>query len=268
MEQGAARLRHRSAVSRATLSVSWRMSQEAYRVFQRFYRDDLAEGTRWFEVPLWFGGSDMKTVTARFVDRHRGRPRAATSAIVTGEIELREFPVTALEEGELESYANEAGEAIWPAVLPAYPLKNGYEVDPHQQQTRSDFSDGPAAKSNIFGASPGTVPVMWVMSAAQFDAFVRFYWFGLYRGLRWFRMSLWFGGGLDDAFVRFTGPWTFSPHRGDKILVTASVLVRQVPVVDASVAAIYAAMSDPALALLSPSIHHFVHTDYPEAVEE
>lgn len=263
MDQGPSRLRHRSAVSRATITASWRMSLEAFRIFQKFYRDDLAEGTRWFQIPLWFGGAEMQTVTARFVDRWHGQPRAARSAIVSGQVEIREFPAVEPDAGTLASYVNEAGEAVWPAVLPPFPLRNGYDIDPHAQQLRSDFSGGPANKSNLFGASPGTVPVSWVMTAAQFEAFVSFYWFGLYRGLRWYRMSLWFGGGLDEAFVRFAGPWTFAPQRGDMVLVTSSLHVRRIPVVDGSVAAIYAAMSDSALAALVPRLEGWVHGVYP-----
>jgi hypothetical protein len=267
MDQGAARIRHRTAVSTATISLSWRMSLESFRIFQRFYRDDLDEGKKWFDVPLWFGGQAMHVVPAQFHSKYKAAPRAARAATVSAELDVRNFPVTEPDEATFATYFNAAGEALWPDSLPPFPLRGGYEIDPHADLLRSDFEGGPANKSNLFGASPGAVPVAWVMTASQFEAFKSFYWYGLARGTRWYRLALWFGAGLDEVRVRFAGPWTFGPHKGDLVLVRGQVAVRRIPVIDGDVAAIYAVMSAPALEILGPSIHHFVHIDYPAAQE-
>lgn len=268
MDQGVARLRQRSAVSLAKISVNWRMSREAFAVFQRFYREDLNEGARWFNLPLWFGGATYPVVAARFNGSYRAMPRAALSATVSADLDVRGFPVVVPDAPTLAGYFNGNGEAVWPETLPAFPLRSGYQIDPHTPLLRSDFDGGPANKSNLFGASPGKVPVSWVMTAAQFEVFKSFYWYGLSRGLRWYRMSLWFGLGLEEARVRFTGPWKFSPHQGDLISVSGEVSVRRIPLVDASVTAIFATMSASALQAFVPSLHHFVHTDYPAATQE
>lgn len=227
MEGGQSRSR-RPVSFRVTVDCSWRMSAAGFERFKSFYRADLAEGTRWFRLPLWFGGP-VQTVPAQFASRYAASPRAAHAVTVTAQLHLRALPYQALSLEARAGFADEAGRAIWPEALPAAPLRTGLTLDPHRDVLASDI-DGPRAKRDIFGPSAAALPVSWSMDEAQFELFKGFWFEGIARGNRWFAAPVWFGSALETVLTRFAGPFSFVPHGAARVLVSGPVEVRRLPV--------------------------------------
>lgn len=213
---------------RVTVDCGWRMSAAGFERFKSFYRADLAEGTRWFRLPLWFGGP-VQTVPAQFASRYAASPRAAHAVTVTAQLHLRALPYQALSLEARAGFTDEAGCAIWPAALPAAPLRTGLTLDPHRDVLATDL-DGPRAKRDLFGPSAASLPVSWSMDEAQFELFKGFWFEGLARGNKWFAAPLWFGSSLETALTRLTGPFSFEPHGAARVLVSGAVEVRRLPI--------------------------------------
>ena len=59
-------LRRRTSSRASKLSVSWRLTDAQYEIFESFFRQDLLDGNRWFLLPTPLSGADCSVV--RFVD--------------------------------------------------------------------------------------------------------------------------------------------------------------------------------------------------------
>lgn len=229
MEAG--NLRQRAALRDApvTLDLRWRMDAGQLVHFRSFYRCRLDEGTKWFGVPLWFGGAPV-TVPAQFTDRYRIVPRAASAATVSAQLRVRELPYEAPAPEVAAAFLDENGTGVWPAALPREPQFSPFEIDPHRRVLIGDFEEGPAAKRNLFGATPGEVMAAWAMTPAAFEIFKAFYVEGLHYGQRWFRAPLWFGRSLETARIRFTGGFDFAPAAAEMVMVRGAVEILRLPV--------------------------------------
>lgn len=262
-ETDAGRARQRGFVSGpALIDCRWRMSAAAFRRFKAFYSVDLREGTRWFSLPLWFGGADDVIVPAQFVERYAAEPRAALSVTVTAQLHVRHLPYSTLAPEEIEEFYDAEGRAVWPAALPAAPLRTGLVLDPHRNVLTTDI-DGPTHKRDLFGPSPASMPVSWSMDVGQFDLFKAFWFDGLARGNRWFIAPLWFGRGIEHVAARCTTPFAFEPHGADRVLVAVSVETRRLPVASPGALALLNMMGEGGVSLLGGGIHEWVHETWP-----
>ncbi|MAM95674.1 hypothetical protein [Parvibaculum sp.] len=263
MDKGNARLRARSLGSPAEIELKWRFAGSRANDFKLFYENDLARGTRWFTVPLWFGG-EHRAVPAQFMDRFTITPRAASAVTISTRLCVRRMPYDALEEGELDTFFDPQGRPVWPESLPEGPLRTGIDIDPHRPVLMTELEEGPKTKRDLFGPSPAAQLVQWSMSPAQFETFKAFYVEGLVWGTRWFMAPLWFGRSLDRVPVRFREPFAFEPRFAARVLVTATVEARRLPVIPPGVQALLAMMGAAGLSSLSGGIHDFVHETWPD----
>lgn len=262
MERGNSRVRLLSPVSPAEIETRWRFAGSRFNAFKLFYEEDLARGTRWFTVPLWFGGASLP-VAAQFVDRYSFTPRGALAVTLSCRLRVRALPYDALGAGELDSFFDGEGRPVWPGSLPEGPLRTGIDIDPHRPVPVTDLAEGPKAKRDLFGPSPAEQPVQWSMSAAQFEIFKAFYAEALSQGTRWFLAPLWFGLSLERAAIRFREPFAFEPRFGARVLVSAQVEIRRMPVLPEGVAALLAMMGADGLTALTGGIHEWVHETWP-----
>lgn len=70
----------------ATVSASWPMSNDQFRIFRGWWRWRLAWGQRWFTCPV-FVGANLRTLPVRFVGGSLTAARAGNSWTVSGKIE-------------------------------------------------------------------------------------------------------------------------------------------------------------------------------------
>ncbi|MBC7282677.1 hypothetical protein [Hoeflea sp.] len=229
MERGNSRLRALWPGSPAEVETRWRFTAAAFNGFKLFYEGELARGTNWFTLPLWFGGP-CRDAEAQFTGLYGFAPRGAHAVTVSARLQVRRMPYEAPAPGEMEGFFDAAGRAVWPASLPEGPLREGIDIEPHRPVPTSDFEEGPRAKRDLFGASPAGLPVQWSMSAAQFESFKTFYFEGLSWGRRRFLAPLWYGRNLDRAALRFLEPFAFAPRFGSRVLVSARVEALRLPV--------------------------------------
>ncbi|MCW5727254.1 hypothetical protein [Parvibaculum sp.] len=270
METGQSRARALFVSSPCEIETGWRMTAEQFARFKAFYTGDLDFGTKWFSAPLWTGGA-VAPVEAFFAERWRAAPRAAAAVTVTARLRLRALPFAPVAGEILDGFFGADGMPEWPAALPAAPLQDGHGLDPHRPLQVTDFEDGPKAAVNPFPPSPAEQTPRWTMSPAQFETFKAFHALALKQGAVWFRLPLWFGPGLQSAEARFTGPFSFAPHGtfeadgAARILVTAPLEQRRLPVASEAALAFLEALTGDGFAGFAAGIHEFVHETWPEA---
>ncbi|MBX3488862.1 hypothetical protein [Parvibaculum sp.] len=266
MESGQARARALGPRSPAALDLGWRMTAEQFSRFKAFYTGPLDRGTQWFTCPVWTGG-EVAARVVRFDGAFRAVPRAAAAVTVTARLTLRALPYDDPGTELLESFLDADGAPVWPDVLPL-PLQEGTALDPHRPLPATDFETGPKAAINPFPPSPAEQPVRWSMSVEQFEIFKAFYFEALAQGTVWCPLPLWFGIGLETVDARFIGPWSFEPHKADRILVSAQLEQRKLAVADEGTLALIDMMGFAGLSAFGPGIHGWVHETWPGVFEE
>jgi len=93
LASGRARQRRKFTSVPTMASISWMFNSQQCRLFEIWWRDDLVDGSQWFEAPLEtpLGYQDY---TARFTDIYSGPSRVGPNLwSISAELELRDRPL-------------------------------------------------------------------------------------------------------------------------------------------------------------------------------
>lgn len=71
LESGYTRVRRRYSATPDNVSVSWIFSSEQAQVFEAFFSEDLADGSRWFRMPV-LRPQGLLSVTVQFLGIYNG----------------------------------------------------------------------------------------------------------------------------------------------------------------------------------------------------
>lgn len=95
METGLPRVRRRFLASPAEFDVRWKFSLAELGIFEKFYREELFDGTAWFYIKL-VNGAGETTYLARFKEHYSAKPEAREHYWSVGaKLETVETPVIA-----------------------------------------------------------------------------------------------------------------------------------------------------------------------------
>ncbi len=97
IESGAARVRLRSTATLYRVRVQWRLSQEAFAVFDAWWAHVLKQGVLWFAMPL-VGGLGVQTVQSRFLGSWDTELLPGNKWQVKAQLEIQNFPQLTFEE--------------------------------------------------------------------------------------------------------------------------------------------------------------------------
>jgi hypothetical protein len=119
--------------------------------------------------------------------------------------------------------------AGYPDTLPL-PTVDGYGIQPQAAFIRTDMDQGPARQRRRFTTAPTHYPVRWVFTEPQLGTFESWYEGAADAGAGWFTVQLRNGQGLQTVEARFIEPWQASMLSGRHYQVTATLEVRNRPV--------------------------------------
>ena len=87
-DYGPARMRQRFTRSPSQLTFGVVMSSEEFEAFKAFYHRDLADGTRWFTMPVWLGETYLDH-TVRFTQPYKMVSLAFRNVRVSAKLDVR-----------------------------------------------------------------------------------------------------------------------------------------------------------------------------------
>lgn len=110
LDSGRARQRRRFTNVPEGASVSWLFSSAQARAFIVWWREQLVDGSQWFEMPLDHPSLGLTEYTCRFTDVYKGPARVGPDHwSITAELELRERAIMPAEWGEFPDFVAESG---------------------------------------------------------------------------------------------------------------------------------------------------------------
>ena len=93
MEAGLARVRRRFTAVPTEYKVTWKFTREELGIFEKFYQEDLFDGTAWFNIPLVNGVGETNHV-ARFKEPYSAQTGLREfSWVVTATLEVVSRPL-------------------------------------------------------------------------------------------------------------------------------------------------------------------------------
>ena len=120
--------------------------------------------------------------------------------------------------------------ASWPTTLPLAEV-DGYGIQPQAAFIRTDMDQGPTRQRRRFTTAPTHYSVKWLLTEAQLATFESWYEGPADAGAGWFSITLRNGQGLQSVDARFTQPWQATMLGGHHYEVTATLEVRNRPVI-------------------------------------
>lgn len=159
----------------------------------------------------------------------------------------------------------------WPATLPR-PTFDGYRLKRQDPIARTEMESGPARQRRRYSQVPTRIPVRWRFTAWEFALFEAWTQWDAKDGAEWFAIDLLGGIGMASHDARFFGqggqPYDAQPLRGGRgggvtWIVTATLEVRDHPVLSASALDILLAEDGPGLLSALASANSLVHSTLP-----
>jgi hypothetical protein len=96
----------------------------------------------------------------------------------------------------------------WPTSINYLVERNAYTIDPHDDNARTDFEQGPARVRKRFTTSRALFTLVWKMSAFELLYFEAFYKYDLANGTRWFNIPIYSPDAYAIREARFNGKYT------------------------------------------------------------
>lgn len=151
---------------------------------------------------------------------------------------------------------------VYPAILPL-PSQEGFEIEPGENIDRTVMAAGPARQREVFTQVPNGVSVRFKFTVWEYAVFDAWYKHRARRGAVYFTIPLLSGLGVIDHEARFKGQVKAVP-RGAFFIVTASLEVREPPVLSEEALEIALTEDIPALILSINNCHTLVHGFLPD----
>lgn len=122
---------------------------------------------------------------------------------------------------------------FWPEERIPLPLKQGYVLEPKPNVIRTEVEVGPDRARRRSTQTPTEVTVVWELTQWQLMLFQGFYKHQAMEGAAWFGIPLLTTLGVATCEAQFKGKLSAPKQRGDLWLINATLVVREIPELDA-----------------------------------
>ncbi|WP_051249152.1 hypothetical protein [Inquilinus limosus] len=154
----------------------------------------------------------------------------------------------------------------WPLGLTYQPSRDDFDFDPHEPNLRTDMEAGPPRERARFSRSPATFRQTWLWDLDEFELFKGWYRHTLGNGLKWFTMPLFTGAKYEPTEVKFIGPYRPKLRGSMTWAVSATLLVRQLPTINADSVWFLGTYGPADAARLMASLDQLVNVTLPTAL--
>lgn len=157
----------------------------------------------------------------------------------------------------------------WPADRLSLPSIDGYGIEPQEGVARTDMDSGPARQRRRWTTTPTNFPVTFKFTRTELAVFEGWYYNVAQEGAAWFNITLLSGLGLITHEARFKGPYKSSPWNAGATAnaewwrVTATLEIRDRPILDAGATAIVLDSDLDALYATIDAFTHLVEHEFP-----
>ena len=116
-----------------------------------------------------------------------------------------------------------------PSIIPACAV-DGYKISPQNATVRTEMETGPARQRRLSASMPTQLSVKWILTRFEMKIFEAWFRHIIFDGTAWFVMSVDNGLGLTETDCRFIGPYTVELAAKGIYNVSATLEVRDMPV--------------------------------------
>jgi hypothetical protein len=153
----------------------------------------------------------------------------------------------------------------WLSFLNYLVERDNYTIDPHDDNARTDFDQGPSRVRRRFTKSRTMIALTWPMNANEMSVFETFYKVDLNNGTAWFNIPIYISDSYVTREARFVGKYNSKNFGAFDWSVSATLEIRDMPAFDSGTWYLIKLMLGmvPVETVLTDPLEHWVNVEYP-----